>query len=112
MSRKSWLRVKEVFMEMDLKIMEGNEAFYFLHKEGKLKGAILTHIDDFKIAGDDDFMEMALVDVGRELTISKVEKDKFCFTGLYIASVKDGIEVSMDGFVQSLKEIKEIRKGE
>ena len=80
--RKFWLRVKEVFMEMDLKIMEGDKAFYFLHEEGKLKGAILTHVDDFNIARYDNFVEMVLDNVERELTISKVEKDKFCFTGL------------------------------
>ena len=32
-SCKFWLWVKEVFTEMGLKIMDGDEAFYFLHEE-------------------------------------------------------------------------------
>ena len=32
---------------------------------------ILTHIDNFNIAGDDDFVEMILDNIERELTISK-----------------------------------------
>ena len=31
--------------------MEGNEAFYYLHKDGKLMGAVITHVDDFSLAG-------------------------------------------------------------
>lgn len=81
LSRKFWLIVKVVFKEMNIKIMEDDEAFYFLQKEGKLKGAILTHKDYFNIAGDDNFLEMVLDNVERELTISKVEKNKFSFTG-------------------------------
>ena len=49
--RKFWLRVKEVFTEMYLKIIDGDKAFYFLHEEGNLRGAVLTHVNDFNLAG-------------------------------------------------------------
>ena len=84
----------------DLKIMEGDEAFYFLHEEGNLKGAVLTHVDD-NIIGNDIIMVMILVD--RELTISKIERTKFRFTDLDIASVEDGIEILMEDYVPTLK---------
>ena len=56
-----------------MKVMEGDEAFYYLHKSGRLKGAVLTHVDDFNIAGDPDFVEKVVGDVKGELTISKRE---------------------------------------
>ena len=46
-SRKFWLKVKETLVSLGLKIMPGDEAFYYLHEEGKLQGAVLTHVDDF-----------------------------------------------------------------
>ena len=57
-SRKFWLKVKEVFSKMGLKRLEGDEAMYFKrNKEGDLEGLISTHVDDFNLAGDNDFLE-------------------------------------------------------
>ena len=27
--------------------MKGDEAFYYLHREGELIGTVITHVDDF-----------------------------------------------------------------
>ena len=86
-SQKFWVRVKEVLTKMGMKVMEGDEAFYYLHKDEILRGAIITHIDDFTLAGTPDFIKEVLEMVERELTVSKVEKDNFRFTGLDISTV-------------------------
>ena len=57
-SRKFWLKVRELFLNMGLKTLEGDEALYFLNEGGKLKGAILTHLDDVTLAGSADFLRM------------------------------------------------------
>ena len=53
---------------------------------------------------------MVLYQVEQELTGSKVEKYKYGFTGVDISTVEDGIEVQMNDYMQSLKDIEEIRK--
>ena len=55
-SQKFWLRVKEILLTMGLKVMDGDEAFFYLHKDGQLQGAVLTHVDDFNLAGTDEFI--------------------------------------------------------
>ena len=40
-----------------MKKLDGDEAFYLKHVDGKLKGMILLHVDDFLIGGDEDFVE-------------------------------------------------------
>ena len=49
-------RVK-IFLELNLKVMDGDEAFYYLHKDGELKGAVQTHVNDFSLAGTSDFID-------------------------------------------------------
>ena len=44
------------------------------------------------------------------MDVLKVEDDKFRFTGIDIKKVEDGIEISMEDYAESLKEI-EIRDG-
>ena len=47
-----------------------------------------------------------------ELTISKIERDNFCYTGLDISTVKDGIEIKMKDYVDSLQDVGEIRRAD
>lgn len=82
MSRNFWLKVKEIFLELDLKVMDRDELFHYLYKDGELKSSVQTQIDDFSLAGTSDFIEKIIQVVSRRLTISKVEQGKFRFTGL------------------------------
>ena len=64
-SRKFWLRVRDVFLnKLHLKTIEGDEAFYYRNVDGDFQGAVLTHVDDFKLTGTNDFMEEILKVVG------------------------------------------------
>ena len=36
---------------------DGDEALYFLNEKGILYGGILTHVDDFNLAGTPDFIK-------------------------------------------------------
>ena len=64
------------------------------------------------MAATDEFLEEVISLVEKELNVSKIKKVVFCFSGLDIKVVDDGIEVSMDDYADSLKDIKEIRKTE
>ena len=63
--------------EIGLKVMEGDEAFYYLHQDGELIGAVITQVDDFTLAGTEDFIKEVLETVAKELTVSKIERDSF-----------------------------------
>ena len=55
--------------------MEGDEAFYYLYRNAELIGTVITHVDDFTLAGKDEFINEVLETVSRELTVSKIERD-------------------------------------
>ena len=59
-SRKFWLRAKEALKKVGFKVMEGDEAFYYRDRNGKLIGAVITHVDDFTLAGTKEFIKEVL----------------------------------------------------
>ena len=85
--------------------MDGDEIFYYFHRDGDLMGAVITHVDDFTLAGTEEFIKEVLETVERELTVSKIEKDKFRYTGINVTAVEDGIEIEMEDYVESLEEV-------
>ena len=57
MSRKFWLRVREIFKDEGLKVVKGDKAFYFKNDGDRLDEMVLTHVDDFGMAGSKKFLE-------------------------------------------------------
>ena len=110
-SRKFWLKVRQVFDEIGLKRLDGDEAFYYRHdKDGQLEGMISSHVDDFNIAGNDDFIKTVTEKIKNDLDISKIEDDEFRFTGIDVKQKNGRIEISMEDYAKSLKPI-EVREG-
>ena len=72
----------------------------------------MSHVDDFTIAGNEEFVRRIVKGILEKFTVSKVEKDEFRFTGLDVKAKEGKIEVSMEDYANSVEEIKEIRKAE
>ena len=96
--------------KLNLKTIEGDEAFYYCNLDGNFHGAVLTHVDDFEVPGSTAFLEEIISVVEKELRVSKVEEYIFRYTGLDVKIVSDGIKILMEDYSRSLKEILEIRK--
>ena len=92
-SRKFWLKVKDTLVALGLRILPRDQAFYYLYEQGELQGAVLTHVDNFTVAGNENILEEVTKGISDTLTISKVEKDKFRFTGWDIEKYEDEIKV-------------------
>merc|ERR1712240_381469 len=109
-SRKFYLTVKETLQKMGLKTLPGDDAVYYEHKNGKLMGLILSHVDDFTIAGTQEFVQRIVAGIEEKFTVSKVEEDNSRFTRLDVKTKDGKIEVSMEDYAELIKEITEIRK--
>ena len=103
--RKFWIRVKKILKLEEFESVKGDEAFYIKKKGDKLIGMLLLHVDDFLMAGDNEFIEETVKMFEDNLTISKVEKDSFRFIGVDLKVLEDKIELSMEDYATSLEEI-------
>ena len=100
-----------MFDECKLRILDGDEAFYFRHDEkGNLEEMVSSHIDYLILAGTDGFLEDITRKIAEKLEISKLEDSQFRFTGMDVKKQGDVIIVCMEDHGNSLGKI-EIRKG-
>ena len=105
-SRKFWLRVKNIFKELGLRKLDGDEAvYYMIGEKGDLEGMVSTHVDDFDLAGRKRLVNRITEEIGKALDVSTVESNCFRFTGIDVKKVKEGIEISMEDYAKSLEEI-------
>ena len=58
--------------------------YYKKNKEGELEGMISTHVDDFNLAGREEFPEAVIEEIKKVLDVSKVEDGRFRFKGIYV----------------------------
>ena len=79
-------------------MLPGDDAFYYENRNGKLMGLNLSHVDDFTIAGDIEFVQRIVKGKQEKFTVSKIEEDKFRFTGLDVKAECGKIQVSMEDY--------------
>jgi len=82
-----------------------DEALFYLVKDNQLLGICILHVDDFLVAGMDDFREKLSEKPGGRFNFGKVETNKFKYTGLNIEQTEEGICVDQIEYIQSLKPI-------
>ena len=107
--RKFYLKVKEMLTDMEFDEMYEDNAFFYLHKNGELLAMVSSHVDDFEIAAEEEFGLKIIKNIEKHLTISKIEKDKFRFTGVDIERTRDSIVMSMEDYAASLTKIDHFR---
>ena len=105
-SRSWYFAVKEEVCKIGMKILSGDEDFFYFIIDEKLIGLCIVHVDDFLFGGDPEFFEILKKTLMTKFTFGKIESKKFKYTGLNIEQLDDGtIHVDQNDYIQSLKPI-------
>ena len=105
-SRKWYIAVRETLLEMKMKSVSGDDAFFYILMDGKLAGLCIIHVDDFLMGGNDHFYNLIEEKLAKRFTFGKIETENFKFTGLSIQQTSSGIFVDQNEYIQSIKPIK------
>ena len=84
-----------MFINLGFEVLEGDAAYFYMMKEGKLYGQISTHVDDFNMAGEKTLIEEMVEKISSQLKVSMVEYGQFRFTGKDFKKTSEGIEMLM-----------------
>ena len=105
-SRRWWMKVMEVMIELGGKTLVGDESLVCFHKDGRLIGLISLHVDDFQGAGNEYFFKNVMDIISQRFKISKREVQSFRFTGVDVAGLENGdVTISQTSYAESLEKI-------
>ena len=86
-----------------MKSISGDDAFFSMNREGELQGMTVLHVDDFLVAGNQDFIRMIGQKLKKRFTFGKTDFDKFKFTGLNIEQREEGIYVDQIDYIKNIQ---------
>ena len=105
-SRLFFLELKKVLESLGMKALSGDPAFFTYHKDGKLIGFVLIHVDDLLMCGDEEFEEMIIDKIMKCFKFSKLEKTKFTYLGCQIEKFENGdISLNQNEYIEKIKEV-------
>ena len=77
--------------------------YYMIGEDGDLEGMILTHVNNFDLAGRKKFVDKVTKEIEKVLDVSTVESNCFHFTVMYVKKREGKIEISIEDYARRLK---------
>ena len=95
--REWYFSVKGLLLKNDCKQSSLDKAlFRWYNKKGQLEGLILLHVDDFLLAGSDNFAVLVTKKIEDAFRIGKRKVTNFRYVGLDIEQTAEGIIVHQE----------------
>ena len=105
-SREWYFSVKDLLLKNDCKQSSLDKAlFRWYNKKGQLEGLIVLHVDDFLLAGSDNFAVLVTKKIEDAFRIGKRKVTNFRYVGLDIEQTAEGIIVRQEHYIDEVEEI-------
>ena len=104
-SRQFYMAVRDVLITCNCKQSSVEPSlFYLLDKNRHLRGALVSHIDDFLHGGDAFFEENVIKPLINRFTAGKIKEKSFTYVGFQITQNNKGITMNQNNYIKDLSE--------
>ena len=90
-------------MELGCEKSEVDPACFIFKKNGKVKGVLGAHVDDFLYVGDSEFREEVMEKLMLRFSVGKHEVSHFVYTGFNIEQTSSGLVLDQNAYIEKLK---------
>ena len=102
-SRQFYLSVREKMLEVGCLQSRVEPSLFFYYGNGeKLRGILVSHIDDFLHAGDDVFEKDVMDPLRERFEAGKLEEGNFLYVGFQICQREEGIVLDQSDYVRTM----------
>ena len=93
-SRKWFLSLRNELKNLGCEQSRLDKCIFTYHVDGELCGIFVSHVDDFLIAGNEEFQKKIIQAIKEKFNISKHELGMFAYVGLEVNQSPQGILIS------------------
>ena len=100
-ARQFFISVKEELLKLGFRQCTLDPAILYVHKDGKLRGIICCHVDDFLHAGD-PYFETLVKKLRQRFYAGKVEEKMWRYIGFKVEQNESGIILDQSDYMHNL----------
>lgn len=104
-SRNWFLSVKKELVQLKCEQSKLDPALFYWHREDKLEGLFLMHVDDFLWAGSDQFKENVISPLRMKFHFGKEMNTSFRYIGLDIEQDEGQIYLHQHEYTEEIKQL-------
>lgn len=105
-SAKNWFNTLKVELETsNCKQSILDPASFRYYRENQLKGMLISHVDDFLYAGDEDFHKKIIGMIENKFDISSKHVGDFDYVGISLKSTNEGIQMNQNSFSLNIQTV-------
>ena len=98
--------MKKILDKQNFKTLQTDEAFFYKRDQNnKLIGMIILHVDDFLIAGNEQFLRETKEQLSERFEFGSIKEDRFEFTGLNIDQKIGEISIDQNKFIGEIEPV-------
>ncbi len=100
-------KVKEIMLSTGGKMSKVDPAvFYWLDEQCKVTGVLACHVDDFLLAGSQNFSKDVIPILQSALHVGREEHEHFCYVGMDFVTINGVVHVHQHSYVENLQPIR------
>ena len=104
--RSFYLKLRDELLKLGVKQSSADHGLYFYHRNGRLQGIIVCHVDDMLWAGTELFKSGIICALQDSLSFGSQENTAFRYLGIDLRQHEDfSIELSQSSFAKSIQSI-------
>ena len=112
--RQWYIRVQKEFLALGAKQVKCDRAVFVWEDPNQSGpcGLMLAHVDDFLYGGNDYFLNTIIPKIRNVFKVGLEEEDKLKYLGLGITQTSNGIDLSLENYIQGMKEMDTSKLGQ
>ena len=102
-ARMFYLSVRKKITELGCLVSTVDPSLFFYIDKCGLAGILVSHVDDFLHAGNNEFNERIMTPLNQHFLAGKQEEGRFRYVGFDMCQSDGGVQISMDHCIESVE---------